>query len=248
MNSFSGWSIIASFILLDFPANTKRLSERERELAIKRLQYGRPPPSEEKMTHLRALKVAVTNWRLWLFVVGYMAIVGASTLSYFYPTLVQGLGYKGFHIQYMTVPIYGVACVCTIITSIVMDKKPHIRGYVLGGWMSLSMLCAIITCAVYDFKARYALLVLMASGLWASNALALAYASSTFGSMEAEPRGIALAIVNGMGNLASIYGSYLFPAEEAPKYLKGFGVISGLCFTGIMAYLALQILLRKYRS
>jgi len=148
----------------------------------------------------------------------------------------------------MTVPIFVVAFVCTIITSVFMDKRPHIRGYVLGAWMTLSMLCAIITCAVYDFKARYALLVLMASGLWASNALALAYASSTFGSMAPESRGIALAIVNGMGNLASIYGSYLFPSNEAPKYLKGFGVISGLCFTGVVAYLALQILLRKYRS
>jgi len=51
------------------------------------------------MGHLRALKLAVTNWRTWLFCVGYMAIVGASTLSYFYPTLVAGLGYTGFHIQ-----------------------------------------------------------------------------------------------------------------------------------------------------
>jgi MFS family permease len=30
----AGWSIIASFILLDFPANSKRLTPRERELAI----------------------------------------------------------------------------------------------------------------------------------------------------------------------------------------------------------------------
>jgi hypothetical protein len=48
------------------------------------------------------------------------------------------------------------------------------------------------------------------------------------------------------GNLAQIYGSYLFPSNDAPKYLKGFGVISGLCFTGVAAYLVLYIFLRKY--
>ncbi|CAJ2507397.1 Uu.00g085830.m01.CDS01 [Anthostomella pinea] len=63
--------------------------------------------------------------------------------------------------------------------------------------------------------------------------------------MTAEVRGISLAFVNAMGNLAQIYGSYLFPSKDKPKYLMGFGVISGLCFTGIAAYLALYILLKR---
>ncbi|GAM83036.1 hypothetical protein ANO11243_010220 [Dothideomycetidae sp. 11243] len=244
----AGWSIVASFLLLDFPANTKRFTERERELAIKRIQHARPMQQEAQMGHLTALRHALTNWRTWIFVVGYMAIVGSSTLSYFYPTLVAGLGYKGANVQYMTVPIYVAAFVCTAINSVVMDKKQQYRGYVLAGWMTLAMVCAIITCAVYDFHARYALLVIMASGLWASNALSLAYASSTFAYMNPEVRAISLAFVNAMGNLAQIYGAYLFPSSEAPKYLKGFGVISGLTFTGVCSYLALQVLLRRRRE
>ncbi|KAH0378930.1 MFS general substrate transporter, partial [Aureobasidium melanogenum] len=244
----AGWSIIASFILLDFPANTRRLSDREREIAVKRLLYGRPVVTEDRLGHIEALKESVTNWRTWIFVVGYMAVVGSSTLSYFYPTLVKGLGYTGKDVQYMTVPIYVVAFVCTIGNSIYMDKRPHYRGWALGAWMGLAMVCSIIICAVYNFKARYALLVLMASGLWVSNALSLAYASSTFAHMSHEVKGISLAIVNAMGNLAQIYGSYLFPSNDAPKYLMGFGVISGLCFTGVIAYVSLQILLRKHSN
>ena len=108
------------------------------------------------------------------------------------------------------------------------------------------MICSIIVCAVYNFTARYVLLVIMASGLWASNGLALSYASVTFGQMPNEVRAICLAFVNAMGNLAQIYGAYLFPSKDAPKYLMGFGVISGLCFTGILSYLALQFLLKRY--
>ena len=166
-------------------------------------------------------------------------------MSYFYPTLVKGLGYTANEAQYMTVPIYASSFVCTAVTSYFMDKAPDHRGVVVAGWLSLSMICSVVTCAVYNFKARYILLVFLASGLWACNALALSYASSTFGSMPNETRAIALAIVNALGNLSQIYGSYLFPSEDAPKYIKGFGVISGMCLIGIVAYVGLQIKLRR---
>ncbi len=173
------------------------------------------------------------------------AIVGSLTLSYFYPTLVQGLGYTANQAQYMTVPIYAAAFICTAVTSWFMDKRPDHRGLIIACWLSLSMVCAIITCAVYNFMARYVLLVFLASGLWAVNALSLSYASSTFGSMPNETRAIALAIVNAMGNLSQIYGSYLFPSADAPKYLMGFGVISGMCAVGILTYVWLHIKLRR---
>lgn len=244
----AGWSIVSAFLLLDFPANSKRLTPRERELAIKRLEYASSTQNavSEKLGHMDAIKLSFANWRMWLFVVGYMAVVGSSTLSYFYPTLVEGLGYTSTAAQYMTIPIYFVAFVCTAISSPLMDKFPEWRGFALGCWMSLAMLCSIIVCAVYNFTARYVLLVVMASGLWVSNALSLTYASASFSMVSPEVKGITLAFVNAMGNLAQIYGSYLFPDDDSPKYLMGFGVISGMCFTGVAAYFSLHILLRKY--
>ncbi|KAI0144491.1 major facilitator superfamily domain-containing protein [Xylariaceae sp. FL1272] len=245
----AGWSIIASFILLDFPANTKRFSEAERRLAIQRILADQVRSGTEDVPtpgHLQALKMALSNWRVWLFVVGYMAIVGSSTLSYFYPTLVKGLGYSSNEAQYLTIPIYGAAFVVNGFTGYFMDKRPEWRGWVLGFWMTVAMVASIVTTVVYNFHARYGLLVVIASGLWASNGLSLSYASSTFGDMPDEVRAISLAFVNATGNLAQIYGSYLFPSEDAPKYILGFGVISGLCFTGVASYIALQILLRRF--
>ncbi|KAK1978919.1 nicotinamide mononucleotide permease [Colletotrichum cereale] len=243
-------ALLSFWLLPDFPANTslKKFSEKERELAIKRLQTAAQRVQTEEEPHLghwAAFKLSMVSWRTWLFVVGYMAIVGSSTLSYFYPTLVSGLGYQSTAAQYMTIPIFGIAFVCTAITGYFADRHSQWRGLILGAWMTVSMLCAIITCVVYDFKARYALLVIMASGLWASNGLALSYASVSFGSMPNETKAISLAVVNAMGNLAQIYGAYLFPSSDAPKYLMGFGVISGLCFTGVVSYVVLHIFLRR---
>ncbi|KAF4940211.1 MFS transporter prlL [Colletotrichum fructicola] len=241
---------IAFFVLPDFPANTSKLkfNERERALAIRRLQSDEQAlrgEEEPVLGHWAAFKLAMVSWKTWLFVVGYMAIVGSSTLSYFYPTLVSGLGYTSTAAQYMTIPIFGVAFVCTAITGYFADQHSKWRGLILGAWTAVAMICSIIICVVYNFTARYALLVIMASGLWASNGLALSYASVSFGDMANETRAISLAFVNAMGNLAQIYGAYLFPSSDAPKYLMGFGVISGLCFTGVASYVALHIFLRK---
>ncbi|KAH8176981.1 major facilitator superfamily protein [Sarocladium implicatum] len=245
-----GFAGIATFWLPDFPATTskKKFNDAERDLAIRRLQAGSQQvrtEGEERMSPLTALKLSLTNWRTWVLVVGYMAIVGSLTLSYFYPTLNLGLGYTGTSAQYMTIPIFGVAFVTTAVTGVLADKHEKWRGVIVGSWMSVAMLCSIIICAVYNFKARYGLLVIMASGLWASNALALSYTSVTFSTMPDEVRAVSLAFVNAMGNLAQIYGAYLFPTEDGPKYLMGFGVISGMCFTGVAAYLGMYFFLKK---
>jgi hypothetical protein len=64
--------------------------------------------------------------------------------------------------------------------------------------------------------------------------------------MPNETRAISLAFVNAMGNLAQIYGAYLFPSTEAPKYIMGFSVISAMCALGVITYTALHIALRRW--
>ncbi|KAF1832847.1 pantothenate transporter liz1 [Decorospora gaudefroyi] len=243
------WAICSYFILLDFPANSKRLTDRERAIAIARLRDGGVQThahGEERMGKLKSVRLAIMDWRTVAFILGYMVIVGSSTLSYFYPTLVTGLGYTDtVTAQYMTVPIYAVAFVCTAVTTYFADSISNHRGLVIGGWLGFALITSILVCVIYDFTARYALLVLMAAGLWSSNAVSLSFASATFGSMEPEVRAIAVALVNAMGNLAQIYGAYLFPAGDKPKYLKGFGVISGMLGFGIVVYIFLHVTLRR---
>ncbi|KAL0933915.1 vitamin H transporter [Colletotrichum truncatum] len=245
-----GWAGISSLILLDFPSTSKRLSERERQIAVARLQEDNVTVRDEaeKLGKGKSFLLALRDWRTWGFIFGYMVIVGSSTLSYFYPTLVHGLGFTStVQAQYMTVPIYAFAFVCTAITGYFGDKIPDHRGLVIAAWLAFSMVTSIIVCVVYNFTARYVLLVLMAAGLWASNAMSLSFASSTFGSMDTEVRAIALALMNALGNLAQIYGAYLFPTDDAPKYLMGFGVISGMLGFGTVVYVVMHILVRRWK-
>lgn len=99
-----GCAFMAPFFLLDYPATTKRLSPEQRALAVARLQAdgitSRSSDGEvASVSHWRAFVNAISNWRVWWLCVGYMTIIGCYSLSYFNPTLVQGLGYKGSEAQ-----------------------------------------------------------------------------------------------------------------------------------------------------
>ena len=98
-----GWACIARFLLLDFPLTSKQLSEDERTLASQRLLVTDETRvrDETRLGPLQAVRHSLSTWRVWLFTAGYMVIVGSSTLSYFYPTLVEGLGYESNKAQYM---------------------------------------------------------------------------------------------------------------------------------------------------
>ncbi|KAI9926022.1 hypothetical protein ASPWEDRAFT_151707 [Aspergillus wentii DTO 134E9] len=246
-----GFALLAVFILPDFPATTKRLSARERYIAVARLEADNVTAmteDSERLTPWQATVESVKNWRTWMFVVGYMVIVGSSTLSYFYPTLVQGLfgSSSTMQVNLLTVPIYGVAFVCTGVTSYFSDKVPLWRGIIIAGWLAFSLACSIAVCLVYDYTARYALLVLMAAGLWSTNGGTLAYASSAFANMNPQTRGVSLALVNALGNLAQIYGSYLFPKSDSPKYIMGFAVISAMLALGVILFIVLHIWMRRH--
>lgn len=84
-------SILAFFLLPDFPSTTKWLTPEERKLARLRLARDSLGDTQggEQLGHGAALKMALTDWRTWAFVLTYMATTGAQTIQYFIPELVK---------------------------------------------------------------------------------------------------------------------------------------------------------------
>ncbi|KAK9475592.1 major facilitator superfamily domain-containing protein [Lipomyces japonicus] len=245
-----GIAFMAFFTLLDFPSKSRYMSDRERDLALTRLKYEsllNSNTDHTDMTHSKALKKALINWRTWLFTLGYAIINTTSSQSYFYPTLVKSLGYSGTKIQYMTVPIYAVAFVFNISTSYFGDR--HIqnhRGHFISCCMVIVCLTGILTTTVYNNTARYIFLIFMCAAVWCATSSCLAFASSSFGYLEREARGISLATMNGLGTASTIAGSFLFPAKDSPKYIMGFSVVSATSFLGIAIFLLLAFLIKRY--
>jgi hypothetical protein len=130
-------------------------------------------------------------------------------------------------------------------TAIFADRIYAFRPILCAVALVLASLFCALSAGIYAYIPRYVFLVFINSFIWTANPLALSYASVSLGPLDPETRAISLAFVNGLGNLAQVYGSYLFPAEDAPKYLKGFGAYAGLLALGAGIYTTAFFLLRK---
>jgi MFS family permease len=146
----------------------------------------------------------------------------------------------------VVVPIYAVAFCSVLVAGYFNDKYPQYRGVMIATSLAFASISSIVVCAVYNATARYVLLVFMATGLLTANASSLAFSSSTLGAMRQEARAVSLAFINAMAGFSGIYGAYLFPSEDGPKYIMGFAVISALAAVGMMTYGTAHFLFRKY--
>jgi hypothetical protein len=86
--------------------------------------------------------------------------------------------------------------------------------------------------------ASYVLLCFVGAGIWSSLPCFLSYAIIILGEPPAK-RAVAIAIVNSIGNFASVYGSFLWPSSDAPAYHMGWGVTAAFCF--VAAFVALFV-------
>ena len=220
----SSASLLAWAVLPDWPSTTNWFSREETLVAVRRLQLDGIATSgsttDENPSHGNALRLALTDWRLYPLVLMYMLTCGSQSIQYFIPALVGHLGYSGYTLQYMTIPIYSVAFVGIIVFCFLSDWKKE-RALFISITGAIATVSFIITASASSLKVKYAFLCFAVGGVYAASPLTLLWVSSVF-RYPAEKRAMAIAVVNAIGNSATIYGSFLWPSKDAPAYIPGF--------------------------
>ncbi|PPQ68912.1 hypothetical protein CVT26_001849 [Gymnopilus dilepis] len=232
----SAAALVTWMILPDWPATTSWLTPEEKFLATQRLTHdgiGNTSDASQP-SHMQAVRMAFGDWRTWVLVVMYMLATGSQTIQYFVPTLVKELGYTGYMAQYMTIPIYAVAFVGILVLCFLSDWRKERANYITWAGI-IAMISFIVTVASNNDKVKYAFLCFAVGAVYASCPLTLLWVSGII-DHPAEKRAIAIALVNALGNSASIYGSFMWPAEDAPRYISGFAITTVFVF--LLAVLA----------
>ncbi|KAJ5101920.1 hypothetical protein NUU61_004142 [Penicillium alfredii] len=248
----AGISLIVHWTLLDYPHSSRGLTLQEQDLVQQRLiqdgmadPTGPSSPSENRASLLTSFLQAVCSWRTWLLVPAYMTILGTLAISYFYPTLINGMGYTATNAQYMMAPLYLVSLVA-IPVCFLADRNPHLRGVFLVLNLGTGVVFFALTAGIQNYTARYVFLCFINMTIWTGNALGLSFATTALASVTRDVRAIMLALMNGIAALAQLYGSALFPEDDAPGYLVGFAVLAATFAIGAVFYGVADVLFKRY--
>jgi len=214
---------VSFLVLPNYPSTTKWLTEDERRLAVARL--ARREDGAAILSHKAAFIEAFKDPKTYLFMIMYNITNSVGTISYFFPTLMNSLGYTGRTAQFMTVPIYCVALVVAVGLGWNADRTGRKAYHVMGAAL-MGVISFVICLSVKNNAVRYAFICFGGAGIWTAVPILLSWIVIMFDGRE--KRAVCIAAINGVGNLSSVYGSFFWPSKDAPRYIMGFGITTGL--------------------
>lgn len=236
------FAVVTGFVIPDWPATTKWLTDEEKALGIARIVED-AGHEEEDISTFRALKMAASDYRVWLCIASQMCVQAVASLTNFLPTLVKNFGFSTIHTLLLTAPPYlFTACFClfnTWYSDRTSKRSPHMIYPSLAAIVGI-----IITMATTNIGARYFALFLMLPGTYGCFQISNAWMAN-IGARPQKKRAISLAMNNSIGNLALVWTPYLYPDSDGPRYMTAWSVNLALAVLTVVSSLVLSFCLRR---
>ncbi|BEI82251.1 hypothetical protein CcaverHIS002_0301190 [Cutaneotrichosporon cavernicola] len=240
-------ALISAIVLPDYPATTRWLSDREKALAVARLQRDTGVVDAETMTLWQSFVAAATDYKLWVLALIIITKTTAGAVTQFIPTVVNTFGMDKVLTLVLTAPPYLFAAAISLWISWSSDRRPE-RCFHLLTPLLFGMVGFVVAATTKGTAPRYFSLFLMVGGMFGSYNVALAWISSTFARPRAK-RAAAYATINSLGNIAQIWSPYLYDKRYGPKYTLAFSVNACMAAASVAFCLVLRMcLLRENRN
>ncbi|KAI1498133.1 major facilitator superfamily domain-containing protein [Biscogniauxia marginata] len=213
-------AVAASRLLPDTNETTRWLSQEEREIGRARMQREQLINAQEHEPLLGALKSAIRDPRLWLFcAIQDFHYVGLSFTN-FLPTVVKGLGFTNTTALLLTCPPYICACIISLLLAW-SSGRFHERTWHITIGFAIAIVGFVTAASTLDVVGRYIACFIFPAGAYSVNSIIVGWTATTL-SQSQEKKAVALAMSNVSGQIAQIYGAYLWPESDGPRYVIGF--------------------------
>lgn len=236
---------LAGFWLLpNTPTTTRWLNADERELAHARMQRDRVGDAIDGETSAwEGLKQAAGDKRTWLFCLMQNFHLSACSFNSFFPTVVRTLGFNTTITLVLTCPPFILAGAAGILTGW-SSGRLHERTWHITGGLFVAIVGFVIAASSLNTAARYVACFIFPIGAYSVNSVIIGWASSTLAQTK-EKKAVVLAMTNVGGQIGYIYGAYLWPSYDEPRYAIGFGASAAFALLSIACAWVIRILLKK---
>ncbi|KAJ5958135.1 uncharacterized protein N7479_005285 [Penicillium vulpinum] len=233
------------FLLIDTPALSKRwLSPDEiRYLELSMFIKQGGTSTGEAGFKWRDLKVVLLNWRI--YVQGYLLFC-QSALSYgtkfTMPTITKAMGFSSTNAQLTSAPPYVAGAISAIIFARFSDRfywrMPFVCIPMLIVVVAYSIIMSLNGALEEKKGVAYFAVVLSVIGIYPIQPGAASWNANNIA--PASRRAMGIALVNCVGNIGGILGSFMYIETESPKYPTGFGLSLALGGVGFFVALFLE--------
>lgn len=166
-----------------------------------------------------------------------------SALVAFLPTMLSENGFTGANAQIATLAPYGASALVMLILCWCSDRYQNRGWYIQGAFVMSLVGFAIWTAGVTNHAARFVALILATVGHYIAVPLVLIWQAQNSGNESR--RAVAVPLTASVAQAVAIGSGYLFPATDAPNYLKGSAACLALQIWGILVCGIYQILLTR---
>ncbi|KAI5865948.1 allantoate permease [Durotheca rogersii] len=243
-----GAALAAALILPNYPATTKWLSEEEKAYAQWRLvEDTGEADNADASTVMDGVRLAFKDPKLYLFTFLQHISLLSQTFQYFFPTIVKALGYDDIKTLLITAPVWlGTFLISLLVTwtsGRFNDRSIHIASLMMvsvAGWL--------IVTSTTSLGARFFAMFLMPFGAVSSYQIILAWVANSF-PRPLVKRSVCISVANMVGNCANIYGSYMFPSRDGPRYAPGgYSTAAIAALVAVMTVIIRFVLIRSNKK
>jgi len=226
--------VLSYFFLLDFPETAKFLTAEEKEWTIYRKATDGTSSGEHTGMNWTLIRSGLFNWQVWLSTLYYISIVTPLySISLALPTIVNSFGqFNRAQSQLLTVPVYFVACIWVLASSIYSDKLQK-RFLFLFIDQILCVIGLIINISPAPSGVRYFGLFLVAAGSYAALPQSVAWLSVNLRGQAKRAVGVSFQI--GIGNFGGLIASNIYINSQGGRFFIGHGTNLGLLAMGMIA-------------
>ncbi|KAH7925455.1 MFS general substrate transporter [Leucogyrophana mollusca] len=218
--------VVTLFLLPNRPESTRFFNEREREIALERVNRSTSADTGA-VINKKHITAALLDWRVHTGGVIYFGVNCAlASISAFLPTIIQTFGYTNALAQLLTVPPYAVAAIVLCLTSYTSDRLQN-RGIATAGACFVGAIGYLLLLVVpNNVHVRYFAVFCICSGTYTAIGVIIAWYAHNLGSETKKATGIPMFMA--IGQCGSILGSHIYPTTDGPRYIRGFAISCGL--------------------
>ncbi|KAF9500712.1 MFS general substrate transporter [Pleurotus eryngii] len=231
--------LLTLFLLPDRPESTHFFDERERQIALERMNRAASGDTGAVVNKAH-IAAAFRDWRIYVAGVIYFGLNCAlASISAFLPTIIQTFGNTPAASQLLTVPPYAVAAAVLVCFAIASDRMQS-RGVFMCIASCIGGIGYLLLLTVpSNQRVRYFASFCITSGTYATIGIIIAWFAHNLGSETKKAAGIPMFMA--IGQCGSILGSHVFPKREGPRYIKGFAISCALEFLAAFCAIVLSV-------